>query len=74
MCLSLSILAAYDFGATSKQLQAIYDDEAKILKPIDTSPSYDTPQGQQVDISITNWQTFLGNQKCVSPSLPLPRR
>jgi hypothetical protein len=56
----VSILAAYDLGAPAKVLQAIYDTEAKILRPIDS-----VEKKALENLTQQNWTNYLGQEMCV---------
>lgn len=59
-----SILAAYDLGASAKQLQAIYDSELNGLSPIHLADrKAGTVQVQDVEITGDNWREHLGEEK-----------
>ena len=61
-----SLLAAYDFGASAKQLQAIYDREQEGLDPVHLADrKTKTVEEQHVEITTKNWTEFLGQEKCV---------
>lgn len=57
-----SILAAYDLGAAPGLLQKIYDDEAKVQRPIHLDD-----KDEEIVISQDNWKQFIGNIKLESP-------
>lgn len=57
-----SILAAYDLGASPGLLQKIYDDEAKVQRPIHLDD-----KDEEIVISQDNWKQFIGNIKLESP-------
>ncbi|GJJ14036.1 hypothetical protein Clacol_008293 [Clathrus columnatus] len=63
--LSHHLLAAYDLGAPAELIQAIYDDEAKVQRPIDLKtngvPPEDVPKPGVINDS--NWTEWLGNHK-----------
>ncbi|EMD39980.1 hypothetical protein CERSUDRAFT_112224 [Gelatoporia subvermispora B] len=62
--LSHHILAVYDLGASSKLLQAIYDDEAKGLNDIFTvDKKSGVVERQEVEIGTQNWPEYLGQDK-----------
>lgn len=62
--LSHHLLAAYDFGATAKQLQAIYDAELNELDPIHLADrATKTVEEQHVTITAENWTEYLGQEK-----------
>jgi hypothetical protein len=58
LMLHISLLAAYDLGAPTALLHAIYDTERQILKPIDSPP-------EQVKITPNNFAKYLGQPRCV---------
>lgn len=60
-----SLLAAYDLGAPAQLIQAIYDDEAKIQRPIDLRTNGAAPEDVPKPgvINDTNWTEYLGNEK-----------
>jgi Questin oxidase-like len=60
----LSLLAAYDLGASAKVLQAIYDEDVKIQRNIDLGDK-DTTIGEieLENLTLENWTTFLGEEK-----------
>jgi hypothetical protein len=60
-----SILAAYDLGAPASLIQAIYDDEAKIQRPIDLKDNGLVPEGviKPGEINEANWTKWLGDAK-----------
>lgn len=60
--LHVSLLAAYDLGAPAVLLQAIYDTERQILKPIDGET--DVPS-EHVKIVPDNFTKYLGQVRCV---------
>ncbi|KAJ3975289.1 hypothetical protein EV361DRAFT_792631 [Lentinula raphanica] len=55
--LSHHILAAYDLGATPALLQKIYDEEARIQRPIILEEV-----DKEMKITEDNWTQYLGNQ------------
>jgi hypothetical protein len=60
-----SLLAAYDLGAPAKLLQAIYNEEQKMQRPVDLGNKETTIENVNVsDITKENWQTFLGKDRC----------
>lgn len=60
-----SILAAYDLGASAKQLQAIYDRTKDSLDDINLADRKTKAiEKQQVEITSKNWPEFLGQEKC----------
>ena len=60
-----SLLAAYDFGASAKQLEAIYDAEQKELNDIHTIDRRNNIiEEQKMAITGENWTEFLGQDKC----------
>ena len=59
--LSHHILAAYDLGASSDLLNKIYEDEAKIQRPLVISEASGVPQPGS--ITEENWTQFLGVQR-----------
>ncbi|GJE96190.1 questin oxidase family protein [Phanerochaete sordida] len=62
--LSHHLLAAYDFGASAKQLQAIYDAELDELDPIHLADrATKTVEEQHVTITAENWTEYLGQEK-----------
>ncbi|EKM49645.1 uncharacterized protein PHACADRAFT_265208 [Phanerochaete carnosa HHB-10118-sp] len=62
--LSHHLLAAYDFGATAKQLQAIYDADKDGLDPIHLADrATKTVEEQHVTIIAENWTEYLGQEK-----------
>ncbi|CCM01887.1 uncharacterized protein FIBRA_03958 [Fibroporia radiculosa] len=62
--LSHHILAAYDFGASSPLLQAIYDKEKSGLSPIHLADRQTgAVEEQLVQITSRNWTKFLGDEK-----------
>ncbi|KZT73831.1 hypothetical protein DAEQUDRAFT_356373 [Daedalea quercina L-15889] len=62
--LSHHLLAAYDLGAPSKLLQAIYDQERSGLSPIDLADrSKGLVEKQEVAISSQDWTDYLGQEK-----------
>ena len=65
----ISILAAYDLAAPAKVLQAIYDEEAKILSPINLVDRKERIV-QNLDITVTgdNWTEFVGPEKYIRTS------
>ena len=60
--LHVSLLAAYDLGAPAVLLQAIYDTERQILKPVDGET--DVPS-EHVKIVPDNFAKHLGQVRCV---------
>ncbi|KAJ3838578.1 hypothetical protein F5878DRAFT_661065 [Lentinula raphanica] len=56
--LSHHILAAYDLGATPALLQKIYDEEARIQRPIILEEV-----DKEMKITEDNWTQYLGNQQ-----------
>jgi hypothetical protein len=52
-----SLLAAYDLGAPPKLLQAMYDNDAKPLRPIGLD-EVDHPT-----VTTQNWREYLGVEK-----------
>lgn len=62
-----SVLAAYDLGAPGSLIQTIYDDEAKIQRPIDLkldgAPAEASPKPGA--IGDDNWTKWLGDARCV---------
>lgn len=58
----ISLLAAYDLGAPAPLLQAIYDAERQIQKPIDEEN--DTPL-ERVKIIPDNFTKYVGQERCV---------
>ena len=57
-------MAAYDLGATAKQLQAIYDAEKGDLDDINlTHRNTSTAVEEHLDLTVTNWSEFLGEEK-----------
>ena len=65
----ISSLAAYDLAAPAKVLQAIYDEEAKILSPINLVDRKERIV-QDLDITMTraNWTEFVGPEKYIGSS------
>ncbi|KAF8510455.1 hypothetical protein BU17DRAFT_98061 [Hysterangium stoloniferum] len=63
--LSHHVLTAYDLGAPASLLEAIYDKEAKIQRPIDLNENGVVPEGtpNPGDINDENWVKWLGNAK-----------
>ncbi len=60
-----SILAAYDLGASAKQLQAIYDCTKDSLDGINLADRKSkTIEKQRVEITSKNWHEILGQEKC----------
>ncbi|KII86089.1 hypothetical protein PLICRDRAFT_115034 [Plicaturopsis crispa FD-325 SS-3] len=61
--LSHHLYTAYDLGASEKVLQAIYDEEAKVLRPIhlDKPPAH--------PITAQNWMVFVGQHEYYSSYL-----
>jgi hypothetical protein len=59
--LSHHILAAYDMGASSELIGAIYDQERKSQRPVLLEGGTDIPKPGT--IGETNWTEFLGNEK-----------
>jgi len=60
-----SLLAAYDLGAPAKLLQAIYDEEQKMQRPVDLGNKETSIEDVSLsDITKENWQTFLGQERC----------
>lgn len=59
----VSLLAAYDLGAPAALLQAIYDTESHIQKPIDDEN--DAPL-EQVKITPDDFTKYIGQERCVS--------
>ncbi|KAI0801750.1 hypothetical protein BC629DRAFT_1581168 [Irpex lacteus] len=58
------ILAAYDLGASAKQLQAIYDCTKDSLDDINLADRKSkTIEKQRVEITSKNWPEFLGQEK-----------
>lgn len=53
-----SLLAAYDLGASATLLQKIYENEAKIQRPILLSDT-----DKQIVITADNWTQYIGNRK-----------
>jgi hypothetical protein len=58
----VSLLAAYDLGAPAALLQAIYDTERQIQKPIDGEK--DTPS-ERVKIAPDDFTKYVGQERCV---------
>jgi hypothetical protein len=60
-----SILAAYDLGAPACLIQAIYDDEVKLQRPIDLKENGVVPEGviKSGEITEANWTKWLGDAK-----------
>lgn len=59
-----SLLAAYDFGAPAKQLQAIYDAQQGELDPIHLADrKTKAVEEQHVTITAKNWTEYLGDEK-----------
>ena len=57
-------MAAYDLGATAKQLQAIYDAENGDLDDINLTPrNANAAVKEHLDLTVTNWTEFLGEEK-----------
>ena len=69
--LSHHIFAAYDLGASSKLLQAIYDEEAKeALQPVTAAGKAGlepAPDRESVKITSANWTKYLGDPRWVHP-------
>lgn len=62
----LSLLAAYDLGATAKLLQAIYDQEKKTLSPINLLDRKEQIIGTLgTVITKENWTEHIGFEKYV---------
>ncbi|OCH91869.1 P-loop containing nucleoside triphosphate hydrolase protein [Obba rivulosa] len=62
--LSHHILAVYDFGASSKLLQAIYDDEARVQNDIYTvDKKSGVVEQQNVQFTTQNWTEYLGQDR-----------
>ncbi|KAJ3523135.1 hypothetical protein NM688_g8777 [Phlebia brevispora] len=62
--LSHHLLAAYDFGASAAQLQAIYDTEKDGLDPLHLADRKTKAVEEQiVTITSTNWTDYLGEEK-----------
>ena len=60
------MLAAYDLGAPSKLLQAIFDAEKDGLDSIHLADrKANVVEEQNVDINKTNWQQYVGEEKSV---------
>jgi hypothetical protein len=59
--LSHHLLAAYDLGASAQLLEAIYDEEAKMQRPI----MLDQDEGvlKPGVINESNWTKYLGEEK-----------
>ena len=55
-----SLLAVYDLGASSGQLQKIYADEAPSQRPIILEP-----KDKSIVVSEDNWTQYLENQRYV---------
>ena len=59
-----SILAAYDLGASAKQLQAIFDHEQGGLSPIHLADRRaGTVEVQDMKITAENWRQYVGEEK-----------
>jgi hypothetical protein len=59
-CCLYSLLAAYDFGAPTALLQAIYDSEKVSLEHIHTANSTNhIIERQDVQVTQKNWKDFL---------------
>jgi len=58
-------LAAYDLGAPASLIQKIYDEEAKLQRPIDLKENGVVPEGvvKPGQINDENWTNWLGDQK-----------
>ena len=56
--MSFRLLAVHDLGAPAKVLQAIYNKDVKILRPIDI-----VEINQLEHLNENNWTNFLGQQK-----------
>jgi hypothetical protein len=54
-------LAAYDLGAPTKLLQAIYNSDIKSLRPIDV-----VEKKELQPLTGKNWTEFLGQEKSAS--------
>jgi hypothetical protein len=52
-----SILAAFDLGAPAEVLEAIYNRDSKVLRPIHLDDRSD------VEINCNNWKEHLGVEK-----------
>ena len=64
--LCTSLLAAYDLGASAKQLQEIYDREKEGLSPLHLADrKTNTVEEQHVEITLSNWTEYLGQEKYV---------
>lgn len=59
------MLAAYDLGAPASVIQAIYDEEAKVQRPIDLKLDGATPEAAPLpgEIKDDNWTRWLGDAK-----------
>ena len=55
-----SLLAAYDLGAPAGLLQEIYNDEARIQRPIFLDET-----DKAIVVNEENWPQYLGNHKLV---------
>lgn len=60
----VSILAAYDLGASAQHLQAIYDTDKDGLDPIHlANRKTKAVEEQHVDMTPANWHKYLGVEK-----------
>ena len=62
-----SVLAAYDLGAPAQVIKAIYNDEAKVQRPIDLKLDGVTVESSPNpgEVKDDNWTRWLGDQKWV---------
>jgi len=61
-----SVLAAYDFGAPPQVLQAIYDEEGKVLDSINlVDRQRGTVAPPDTSINAKNWNEHVGQDKFV---------
>lgn len=60
-----SVLAAYDLGAPAQVIKAIYNDEAKVQRPIDLKLDGVTVESSPNpgEVKDDNWTRWLGDQK-----------
>lgn len=65
-CSLYSLLAAYDLGAPSSLIQAIYDEEKHGLNSVFTADRPNkTVERQNLHIGVDTWTHYLGQEKYV---------